>query len=486
MGSPAALRMSRVRRATPRGLVPPPPPERERAPAVLSAYVPQPIKGESPTRPGGLPVIPPVEVAAATRPRRSRATAPTVPPITLSSLRRCASVISSSGSQKAMPSSRARAMAPSPTKNEWRSASRMRRASVIGWRMLVTQATAPFRRVSPSMIDASISTVPSEVSTEPRPALKRGLSSMAATAASTASTALPPSRSRAHPADTASRIPCRSSSRANSGSAPAPPWMRRAGTRLVISWTAVRVVACPELSIGYAPGGHGQVEDRAPRRARPPHRHVPALSPSRQASRGGGGRAPAALSRPALLGASASGLRRSKGARPHRGPRSRRSRRQPDGAHVHGGPQRRLALSRAARGRPRQPAYVDASRRRAPAHRRLHHGDPALRPSRQQALARRDGALPALLARRAQPPHGSAGRGGAGQDRLGRVPARSTCHGAGRAPSAPAVRPRRARRHARRRDPPRELPPEPAEHLHGQADAPDAEGRLRAGKPARR
>src|SRR5439155_626267 len=55
--------------------------------------------------------------------------------------------------------------------------------------MPVTQATAPFMRRSPSMMDASISTVPSAVSTEPRPALKRGWSSSAHTAASTASTA---------------------------------------------------------------------------------------------------------------------------------------------------------------------------------------------------------------------------------------------------------------------------------------------------------
>src|SRR5256885_7269056 len=37
----------------------------------------------------------------------------------------------------------------------------------------VTAATAPHSSRSPSMIEASISTVPSTVSTEPRPALKR-------------------------------------------------------------------------------------------------------------------------------------------------------------------------------------------------------------------------------------------------------------------------------------------------------------------------
>src|SRR3546814_10738416 len=44
-----------------------------------SAQVPAPTIGESPTRPQRLPVTPPVEVAAATWPCASRATAPTVP-----------------------------------------------------------------------------------------------------------------------------------------------------------------------------------------------------------------------------------------------------------------------------------------------------------------------------------------------------------------------------------------------------------------------
>src|SRR5262245_16294652 len=49
----------------------------------------------------------------------------------------------------------------------------------------------------------------------------------------------------------------------------------------------------------------------------------------------------------------------------------------------------------------------------------------------------------------------------------------------------PAVRPRRGRVDAGRRGPPRQLPSEPAEHLHGQAHAPNAEGGLRAGESAR-
>src|SRR5467141_2779044 len=42
------------------------------------AYRPAPTIGESPTRPGSMNAVPPVDVPAANRPRRSRATAPTV------------------------------------------------------------------------------------------------------------------------------------------------------------------------------------------------------------------------------------------------------------------------------------------------------------------------------------------------------------------------------------------------------------------------
>src|SRR5215813_10629876 len=56
-----------------------PSPVHETPPSVLSAYVPLPIRAESPTRPGSLPTMPPVDVAAAIVPWRSSATAPTVP-----------------------------------------------------------------------------------------------------------------------------------------------------------------------------------------------------------------------------------------------------------------------------------------------------------------------------------------------------------------------------------------------------------------------
>ena len=50
-----------------------PSPVQEIAAVASSAQVPQAISGESPTRPGCLPSVPPVEVAAATRPWASRA-----------------------------------------------------------------------------------------------------------------------------------------------------------------------------------------------------------------------------------------------------------------------------------------------------------------------------------------------------------------------------------------------------------------------------
>jgi hypothetical protein len=56
-----------------------PVPVLETATVRLFAYVPAPMIGESPIRPTGLLVSPPVEVAAARFPPLSSATAPTVP-----------------------------------------------------------------------------------------------------------------------------------------------------------------------------------------------------------------------------------------------------------------------------------------------------------------------------------------------------------------------------------------------------------------------
>src|SRR5208283_4386698 len=55
-----------------------PHPVHDAPPTELSAYVPHPMRGESPTLPGYLFGVPPVEVPDAITPLRSTATAPTV------------------------------------------------------------------------------------------------------------------------------------------------------------------------------------------------------------------------------------------------------------------------------------------------------------------------------------------------------------------------------------------------------------------------
>src|SRR6266508_3307370 len=103
-----------------------PSPVHDTPPIELSAYVPQPIRALSPTRPESFPMVPPVDVAAAMVPLRSRATAPTVPPRVsrleaTSAWRRCwRSVTSDAVSHSGTPTERANARAPSPTSRTWR------------------------------------------------------------------------------------------------------------------------------------------------------------------------------------------------------------------------------------------------------------------------------------------------------------------------------------------------------------------------------
>src|SRR5215472_4983184 len=73
-----------ISRATPRRMKYSPAPVPETAQDWLDAYVPAPMIGESPTRPGILACMPPVDVPAATLPWRSRATTPTVPYVCVS------------------------------------------------------------------------------------------------------------------------------------------------------------------------------------------------------------------------------------------------------------------------------------------------------------------------------------------------------------------------------------------------------------------
>src|SRR5581483_8796154 len=145
---------------------------------------------------------------------------------------------------RGMPRRRARRCAPGPaiiTCGVW---SITARARTMGFFTRVTAATAPAvmrggapnARGSIAMIDASISTVPMVVRTEPVPALKRGLFSSSTTTACTASRAAPPSRRIRAPARTAAIRAMRRSGRSiRAPRAPAPPWAIRAGAVLRIS-----------------------------------------------------------------------------------------------------------------------------------------------------------------------------------------------------------------------------------------------------------
>jgi hypothetical protein len=107
------------------------------------------------------------------------------------------------------PSALAKASAPAPVSMTWGERSITARAKLTGCCGTVTPATAPARRVRPSMTAASSSMRPSAVKTAPRPALNRGSSSSTRTEASTASSAAPPSRSTAAPACAAAAMAAR-------------------------------------------------------------------------------------------------------------------------------------------------------------------------------------------------------------------------------------------------------------------------------------
>ena len=141
------------------------------------------MMGESPTRPGYLNPHPLVVTADAMLPRLSIAMKFTVPrSFTISSTtgpsalavamdagvcfaRRSRRIHSSreaavSRSPSSAPISCAKRTAPAPTSMTCGSRSMTARATVIGWRKLVSAATEPAAWVVPSTIDASSSTTP--------------------------------------------------------------------------------------------------------------------------------------------------------------------------------------------------------------------------------------------------------------------------------------------------------------------------------------
>src|SRR5437773_2763361 len=196
--------------------------------------------GESPTRPGIMNAVPPVELPAQNRPAESRATAPTVPirslkashffayggtsPFLLSSRDCFHRLIASgvTGSYRRNPIRRANRMASGPTRSTC-GVSITFRATRTGFFTYSTAATAPASRSS-VMIDASICARPSIRRREPVPAFIRGSSSRATIASVTASIAGPPISRTLRPICPASLAPSTTAI-----VDPAPQWVTMIG-----------------------------------------------------------------------------------------------------------------------------------------------------------------------------------------------------------------------------------------------------------------
>src|SRR3954454_14134916 len=242
----------------------------------------------------------------------------------------------------------------------------------------------------------------------------------------------------------------------------------------------------PAADLRVGPPARASI-DRRDRRRRTERggRELPPLPPPRRVARARGAREAGGVSRRGVLGPAAARLRRPGGARadPRAGPGG--ARRQPDRPHLHRRPLRRLPVRLAAPDGAGQPARERGARRRAAPRRRLCGRRGALRPAAQPPHAAGAGELRRVAGARG----GAAGR--APRRRLPRrlrLGGRAAAAGrarrrGGRAPEA-AVRPRRAGG-GRPVAAARVLSPEPAEHLHRQAD-PRHDGRgVRAGKGAR-
>src|SRR5258705_12795404 len=144
-------------------------------------------------------------------------------------------------------------------------------------------------------------------------------------------------------------MPRRSSSRPPPGSAPAPPCRMIVGTRVVAERSDDGgTLFTVSQSRRIAKPADALAAERDDRR-------LPPMPASRRPSRDRRGQAAASLPGPALLGATAAGLRRPGSAAPAGGAGAGGTRREPAGADVHGGSQRRLALPRAPPRRVGQP-----------------------------------------------------------------------------------------------------------------------------------
>ena len=206
---------------------------------------------------------------------------------------------------------------------------------------------------------------------------------------------------------------------------------------------------------------------------------LPALPAAGRVARGGGGRPAEALPRRGVLGAPGGRLRRPAGAARDRRPRPGRPRRQPHRADVHRRSLRRLALRGAAPRRARQPADVGRSRRRAPAR--------ATPTSPRSSAARRPPTGRPRTSATTACPIWSASSSCCGDCRTMLALGSFAWDGTLRAlrdlgAEIPRPKPRfghGAEAEVGRLDAARLLPPEPAEHVHRQADRADARRRLR-------
>src|SRR3989442_2871119 len=203
------------------------------------AYNPAPTIGESPTRPGSMNATPPVDEPVAKRPRRSRATAPTVSWIStpfhfrayrgsrpfrifsrLSS--RCRRDSGVDGSYRGWPFDRANSTASAPARRMC-GVFRTSYAIRIGFFTSSMAATAPASR-SQFIRAASIWIRPSMRIRDPVPAFKRGSSSRITIDSTTASNARPPRAKTSMP-----RAPATSAASWTEGSEPAPQCVIKRG-----------------------------------------------------------------------------------------------------------------------------------------------------------------------------------------------------------------------------------------------------------------
>ena len=237
--------------------------------------------------------------------------------------------------------------------------------------------------------------------------------------------------------------------------------------------------------------GGGGVVARAMTRGQPivgPRGPDPGGGPAGGAGRGGGAAAPARAWWPGgsrsrrekraafrdedYWGRPGPGLRRPGRPGGDRRAGAGRPRRQPHGPHVHRRPVRRLPLRLPAPHRLRQPAHQHAPRRRPAPHRRVDH--------RARSAARR------RPTSRRPPSATPAARSSSGSSRcstlacfvpLGAFAYEGLCRILGVTPAS-QVRPRRRGRPRRRPLDRRQLPRQPAEHLHRQAHRTHARRRL--------